>query len=170
MLGCPPGRLWGRAEDATAVPHGGAYFRLVLFGTLPVSQPRGTGRTRHCGGCRWEGRGQGEEGRGISEALRTIRDMVTGVCCALCGDGRGCWAGGRELLWSVLHPVPEGCEARATEMPGQKEKSAIRPSPEGHPPERISPELPQPHAALLLHIGCRARAQSAKASPVPLLP
>lgn len=60
-------------------------------------------------------RAGGQEGRRLAAALCTIGDIVTGVCCALWGDGRGCWTRGWELLWSVLHSVPEGCDS----IPGE---------------------------------------------------
>lgn len=110
LVGVSTFRPWGRAEDATAAPHGGACLRLVLFGTLPVSQPQGTGRTRRRGGCRWEGRGQrgpggrkerGSEQRvaqsgtswpafavpcaGMAKAPRQEAGSCSGLCCTLFG-------------------------------------------------------------------------------------
>lgn len=75
-------------------------------------------------------RAGGQEGTGLGAARCTIRDIVAGVCCALCGDGKGSLTGGWELLWSVLHPVRRDVTASrarpgAGEMPGWKEQSAI---------------------------------------------
>lgn len=113
-------------------------------------------------------RAGGQEGRGFAAAaLCTVRESVTGDCCALCSRG---WQ--RLLDRRLGHVTASRVRLGAREMPGQKEQSAVwTGSLRGTPTqENLTRDPgPAPRSSAPAH-QIWARAQSAKASTVPLLP